>query len=143
MKINEIITRDPEVVRPETPLIAVAQKMNALDIGMLPVCDGERLVGMITDRDITVRGVAQARDPQTTRVEQIMTPEIIYCFDDEDIKDVAKTMEEKQIRRLPVLDRKKRLVGIVSLGDLAVRTGKEQLAGEVLERISEPSHGRS
>jgi CBS domain-containing protein len=143
MKINEIITRDPEVIRPETPLIAVAQKMNALDIGMLPVCDGERLVGMITDRDITVRGVAQARDPQTTRVEQIMTPEIIYCFDDEDVKDVAKTMEEKQVRRLPVLDREKRLVGIVSLGDLAVRTGKEQLAGEVLERISEPSHSRS
>jgi len=143
MKVNEIITRNPEVIHPETPLLAAAQKMNSLDIGMLPVCDGERLVGMITDRDITVRGVAQARDPQTTRVDQIMTPEIIYCFDDEDVKDVAKTMEEKQVRRLPVLNRDKRLVGIVSLGDLAVRTGEEKLAGEVLERISGPGHARS
>ena len=143
MKVNEIITRNPEVVHPESPLIAAAQKMNSLDIGMLPICDEGRLVGMITDRDITVRGVAQGHDPKTTRVEQVMTPDVIYCFEDEDVKDVAKKMEEKQVRRLPVLNREKRLVGIVSLGDLAVRTGKEKLAGEVLERVSEPGHARS
>lgn len=143
MKINEIITRDPEVIRPDAVLVDAAQRMNSLDVGMLPVCDGERLVGMITDRDITVRGVAQGHDPKTARVQEVMTPEVIYCFDDEDVKDVAKTMEEKQVRRLPVLNRDKRLVGIVSLGDLAVRTGKEKLAGEVLERVSEPGHARS
>ena len=143
MKVNEIITHDPEVIRPETALIEAAQKMKSLDIGMLPVCDGDRLVGVITDRDITVRGVAQGYDPKTARVQEVMTPEVIYCFEDEDVKDVAKKMEEKQVRRLPVLNREKRLVGIVSLGDLAVRTGKEKLAGEVLERVSKPGHPRS
>jgi CBS domain-containing protein len=143
MKVNEIITHDPQVIRPETALIEAAQKMKSMDIGMLPVCDGDRLVGMITDRDIAVRGVAQGYDPKTARVQEVMTPEVIYCFDDEDVKDVAKKMEEKQVRRLPVLNREKRLVGIVSLGDLAVRTGKEKLAGEVLERVSEPGHSRS
>ena len=143
MKVNEIITHDPEVIRPETTLIEAAQKMKSMDIGMLPVCDGDRLVGMITDRDIAVRGVAQGYDPKTARVQEVMTPEVIYCFDDEDVKDVAKKMEEKQVRRLPVLNREKRLVGIVSLGDIAVRTGKEKLAGEVLERVSEPGHSRS
>ena len=143
MKVNEIITHDPEVIRPETALIEAAQKMKSLDIGMLPVCDGDRLVGVITDRDITVRGVAQGNDPKTARVQEVMTPEVIYCFDDEDVKEAAKKMEEKQVRRLPVLNREKRLVGIVSLGDLAVRTGKEKLAGEVLERVSEPGHSRS
>jgi len=143
MKVNEIITRDPQVIRPETALIEAAQKMKSLDIGMLPVCDGDRLVGVITDRDITVRGVAQGSDPKTARVQEVMTPEVIYCFDDEDVKEAAKKMEEKQVRRLPVLNREKRLVGIVSLGDLAVRTGKEKLAGEVLERVSEPGHSRS
>ena len=143
MKVNEIITHDPEVIRPETALIEAAQKMKSLDIGMLPICDGDRLVGVITDRDITVRGVAQGYDPKTARVQEVMTPEVIYCFDDEDVKEAAKKMEEKQVRRLPVLNREKRLVGIVSLGDLAVRTGKEKLAGEVLERVSEPGHPRS
>ena len=143
MKVNEIITHDPQVIRPETTLIEAAQKMKSMDIGMLPVCDGDRLVGVITDRDITVRGVAQGYDPKTARVQEVMTPEVIYCFDDEDVKDVAKKMEEKQVRRLPVLNREKRLVGIVSLGDLAVRTGKEKLAAEVLERVSEPGHSRS
>jgi len=143
MKVNEIITHDPQVIRPETALIEAAQKMKSLDIGMLPVCDGDRLVGVITDRDITVRGVAQGYDPKTARVQEVMTPEVIYCFDDEDVKEAAKKMEEKQVRRLPVLNREKRLVGIVSLGDLAVRTGKEKLAGEVLERVSKPGHSRS
>jgi CBS domain-containing protein len=98
---------------------------------------------VITDRDITVRGVAQGYDPKTARVQEVMTPEVIYCFDDEDVKEAAKKMEEKKVRRLPVLNREKRLVGIVSLGDLAVRTGKEKLAGEVLERVSQPGHSRS
>ena len=100
------------------------------------------MVGMVTDRDITVRGVAQGCDPRTARVREVMTPDVIYCFDDEDVNEVAKKMEEKQVRRLPVLNRNKRLVGIVSLGDLAVRGGREKLAGEILGRVSEPGHPR-
>jgi CBS domain-containing protein len=142
MNVNEIITHDAEVIRPDTVLVEAAQKMNALDIGMLPVCDGDRLVGMVTDRDITVRGVAQGYDPKTARVRDVMTPEVIYCFEDEDVKEVARKMEDAQVRRLPVLNRNKRLVGIVSLGDLALRTGKEKLAGEILGRVSEPGHPR-
>ena len=143
MRINEIITRDPEVIRPDAVLVDAAQKMKSFDIGTLPVCEGDRLVGMISDRDITVRCVAQNHDPKTARVHEVMTPEVVYCFDDEDVKSVAKKMEEKQVRRLPVLNRENHLVGIVSLGDLAVRTGKGKLAGEVLERVSEQSHSRS
>ena len=143
MKINEIITPAPEVIRPDAVLVDAAQKMKSLDVGMLPVCDGERLVGMITDRDITVRGVALGDDPRTTPVQKVMSPEVFFCFEDADVNDVARQMEEKQIRRLPVLNRAKRLVGIVSLGDLAVRTGKDELAGEVLERVSEPPHERN
>ena len=143
MRISEIITRDPEVIRPDALLVDAAQKMKSLDVGTLPVCEGDRLVGMISDRDITVRGVAQNHDPKTALVQEVMTPEVIYCFEDEDVKSVAKKMEERQVRRLPVLNREKHLVGIVSLGDLAVRTGKGKLAGEVLERVSEPGHSRS
>jgi CBS domain-containing protein len=95
--------------------------MKALDVGALPVCDGERLVGMITDRDITLEATAQSRDPVTTLVRDCMRPEVIYCFEDEDVDEAERIMQEKQIRRLPVLTREKRLVGIVSLGDLATK----------------------
>jgi CBS domain-containing protein len=143
MKVNQITTRDPVVIHPDAVLVEAAQKMKSLDIGMLPICDGDRLVGTITDRDITVRAVAQGCDPKIARVRDVMTPEVIYCFEDEDVKEAAKKMEDKQVRRLPVLNRNKRLVGIVSLGDVAVRTGKEKLAGEALEHISGPRHPRA
>lgn len=137
MQIRDIETQQPKVVNPQCTLIEAAQMMKQLDVGALPVCDGERLVGIITDRDITVRGLAQGCNPHLTRVQQIMTRQIIYCREDQDVKEVAQLMEHKQIRRVPVLDDNKRLVGIISLGDLAVRTHNEPLAGEVLERISE------
>jgi CBS domain-containing protein len=113
--------------------------MKSLDVGMLPICENDRLVGTLTDRDITIRSVASGANPNTTTVRDAMTREIVYCFDDEDVEDAAEMMEQKQVRRLPVLSRSKRLVGIVSLGDLAVRTQREKLAGEVLERVSEPA----
>lgn len=137
MQIRDIETQHPQVIGPDCNLIQAAQMMKQLDVGALPVCDGDRLVGMITDRDITVRGLAQGSNPQLTPVQQIMTRQIIYCREDQDVQEVAKLMEQKQIRRLVVLDANKRLVGIVSLGDLAVRTHDEPLAGEVLERVSE------
>jgi CBS domain-containing protein len=116
--------------------------MQQLDIGPLPVCDGDRVVGMLTDRDITVRAVAEGRDPRTTTVRDVMTPDLVYGFEDQDIQDATRLMEQHQIRRLPVLNRAKRLVGMVSLGDLAVRAGNPPLAGEVLEQVSEPAAPR-
>jgi CBS domain-containing protein len=113
--------------------------MKSLDVGMLPICEKDRLVGTVTDRDITIRAVASGANPNTATVREAMTPDIVYCFDDEDVEDAAELMEQKQVRRLPVLSRDKRLVGILSLGDLAVRSQRDKLAGEVLERVSEPA----
>jgi CBS domain-containing protein len=138
MKISDIMSRDVEIVHPDNIIQEAAGKMKTLNIGSLPVCENRRLLGVITDRDITVRAVAAGQDPSTTKVSDAMTPELIYCFEDESVKEAAKLMERYQIRRLPILNREKHLVGIVSLGDLAVETGKDKLSGEVLEEISEP-----
>jgi CBS domain-containing protein len=138
MKIRDMLTKDPQVIRPDAMICEAARMMKQHDIGMLPVCDGERLVGSITDRDLTVRAVADACDPLSTRVRDIMTPNVFWCYDDQDIQEAAQLMEEKQIRRLPIVNRDKRLVGIISLGDLALRTQNERLAEEVLECVSEP-----
>ncbi|MEW6296415.1 MAG: CBS domain-containing protein [Thermodesulfobacteriota bacterium] len=142
MQLKEIMTQGVDVISPDATLQEAAAKMKTLDVGPLPVCDGDRLVGMLTDRDIAVRAVAEGRDPTTTPVREVMTPEVIYCFEDQSVEEAAKLMEEKQIRRLPILNRNKWLVGIVSLGDLAVGTGDQQLAGEVLEQVSEPAEPR-
>jgi CBS domain-containing protein len=139
MKLRDVMTREVEVVHPEASVTEAAEKMRSLDVGPLPVCDGDRLVGMITDRDVTVRATAQGRDPGTVRVREVMTPDVFYCFEDEDVKNAAQIMRDRQVRRLVVLDRDKRLVGIVSLGDLAVDTGDDKLSGRTLEKISEPA----
>ncbi|HEX2171755.1 MAG TPA: CBS domain-containing protein [Dehalococcoidia bacterium] len=138
-QIREIMTPNVEVIRPDTPLQEAARKMKDLDVGVMPVCDGDRLVGMLTDRDITVRATAEGRDPKSTQTRDVMTPSVAYCYEDQDVRDAARMMEDAQIRRLPIVSREKRLVGIVSLGDLAVETGDDRLTGETLESISEPS----
>jgi CBS domain-containing protein len=139
MKVRDILTKDPEVVHPEAGISEAARKMKDHDIGMLPVCDGNRLVGSITDRDIAIRAVADKRDPSSTRVRDIMTAKVCYCFEDSDLEEAAQIMEEQQIRRLPVLNAQKRLIGIVSIGDLAVRSRDERLLEEVMERVCEPA----
>jgi CBS domain-containing protein len=139
MQLKDIMTPGVEVVSPQATLQEAAQKMKQFDIGPLPICDGEQLVGMLTDRDITVRAVAEGWDPQTTSVQKAMSPDLVYGLEDQDIQDAARLMEQYQIRRLPVVNRNKRLVGIVSLGDLAVGGTDQSLAGEVLEQVSEPS----
>ena len=139
MRVSEVMTRDAECIGPDATLQQAAEKMKSLDVGSLPVCDNDRLAGMLTDRDITVRSVSDGHDPRTDRVRDAMTPKVIYCSEDQDIAEAAKLLKENQIRRLPVLNRDKRLVGIVSLGDLAVETHDEQLAGSTLEAVSEPS----
>lgn len=138
MRVSEVMTRSVTCIRPEASLQEAAAKMKSLDIGPLPVCDdNNQLVGMLTDRDITVRATAEGEDPTVIRVRDVMTPEVVYCFEDDLVSEAARVMQEKQVRRLVVLDRDRRLVGIVSLGDLAVETGDEELAGQTLGEVSE------
>lgn len=139
MKVADVMTRSVDVANPDARLDEAAERMRQLDAGVLPVVDGDKVVGMITDRDITVRATAEGRDPVTTKVSEIMTSEVVFTYDDEDVKDAAKLMQEHQVRRLVVLNREKKLVGIVSLGDLAVDTKDDKLKGQVLEDISKPA----
>ena len=115
-----------------------AEKMRDLDVGFLPVCDGYRFIGVVTDRDIVVRGLAEGRDPAQA-VADVMSTDVVYCYDDQDVSEAARVMEQHQIRRLLVLDRDKNLAGIVSLGDVVVETTDDAQAGKTLEAISEPS----
>jgi CBS domain-containing protein len=139
MQVSKAMTRGAECVRPDNTLQEAAERMKALDVGALPVCEGERLVGVLTDRDITIRSVCDGHDPWTDRVREAMTPRVFYCFEDQDVTEAGKVMRDKQVRRLPVLDRSKHLVGIVSLGDLAVETGDENLTCNTLRAVSEPA----
>jgi CBS domain-containing protein len=140
MQLKDIMTPKPECTRPDATLQEAASRMRDLDVGPLPVCgENDRLVGMITDRDIAIRAVAEGKDPKTATVREAMSEDIVYGFEDQDVGDAARVMEQKQIRRLVVLDRDKRLVGIVSLGDIAVEAGDREKAGEILQEVSEPS----
>jgi CBS domain-containing protein len=140
MQLNRIMTEYVEVIALEMSIQEAAEQMRTLDVGVLPVCHGGRLVGMLTDRDLAIRAVADGRDPKITTVEEIMTRQIASCFEDQDIEEAERVMEKNQIRRLPVLDHDNRIVGIVSLGDLAIKDD-ENRAGVTLERVSE--HSRS
>jgi CBS domain-containing protein len=136
MKVSEIMTRDVRLIEPNQTIRDAARLMAELDAGTMPVREGDRLVGMITDRDIAVRAVAEGRGPDTP-VREVMTDEVKYCFEDDDTKDVARNMADIQVRRLPVLTRDKRLVGIISLGDM-VLSDESGKAGEAVAGISQP-----
>jgi CBS domain-containing protein len=141
MLVTNIMTRGVQCAHPDMTIREAAEVMKDFDVGVLPVCDDDdRLVGMLTDRDIAVRAVAEGKDPRTTRASDIMTPEVVYCFEEQDVVDAAKLMEAKQIRRLVVLNSDKRLVGILSLCDLAIKTRDEMLVGEAVEAISGPTN---
>jgi len=133
------MTTNVEVIRPDASLQEAASRMDALDVGPLPVCEGDKVVGVITDRDITVRATATGQDPYLGQVQDVMSRDVVYAYEDQDVSEAARMMQDKQIRRLIVLDRNDKLVGIVSLGDLAVQTNNDQLSGQTLESISEPS----
>lgn len=140
MKVNEIMTREIDVVSPETTLRDAAERMNALDVGVLPVCDKDRLVGVITDRDITVRATADGLDPFATQVGEVMSKdELITCFEDEEVDAATQKMRDKRVRRLPVLNADRRLVGILALGDIAVDQPDEGAAAQTLKAVSRPS----
>ena len=140
MRISEMMTRDVKCTRPDASLIDAARQMKKLDIGALPVCGkNDRLIGMITDRDIVVRAVADHRDLEETKVQDVMTPDIQFCMEEQPVEHAAHIMRERQIRRLVVLNKDRRLVGIISLGDIAVDTGDEHVAASALEGISQPA----
>lgn len=139
MKLKDIMTREVEIVHPDDSLQTAAQKMRYRDVGFLPVCDGERLIGVLTDRDIALRATANGVDPRTSLSRDWFTTPVVYCFDDQDVDEAAQLMREHQIRRLVILGRHdKRLVGVVSLGDLATNV-EERQSGKVLQEVSEPA----
>jgi len=136
MKIKDVMTTSVECVRPETTLQEAAAKMKSLNVGSLPVCEGDRPIGIITDRDIVVRAIAEGRDPRTTRVPEAMTAEVVSVPETADVKEAARLMKDRQIRRIVVVDPNKRVVGIVSLGDIAVDAHDDKMSGDVLEKVS-------
>ncbi len=140
MKVSEAMTHEVRVVNPEQSIREAAQMMAELDAGALPVGEQDRLVGMITDRDIAVRAVAQGKSP-ATRIREVMTDDVKYCFDDQELEDVARNMADIQLRRLPVVNREKRLVGIVAIADIAAAEEPE-VVGDAVSGISEPTGGQ-
>jgi CBS domain-containing protein len=136
MKVSEAMSRDVRIASPSQPICEIAKLMADMDVGVLPVGENDRLVGIITDRDIAVRAVANKKSPETS-VRDVMSTEILYCYEDEDLEDVADNMSIQKIRRLPVLNRDKRLVGIISIADLAMAE-EPQTTGQTVADISEP-----
>ena len=136
MKVSKIMSRDVTLLNPQQTICVAASLMAEIDAGALPVGENDRLVGMITDRDIVVRAVAQGRSADT-KVADVMSKEVLYCFDTDNIDDVARNMGKARVRRLPVVNRDKRLVGIVSLGDLA-RNDDATNIGQTMTRVSTP-----
>lgn len=135
-QVADIMSTRVQVVEPQQSLRAAAQLMKQFDVGSLPVCDGKRLLGMVTDRDLALRAVAEGLAPDSACVSDVMTPDVEYCTEDQDTQDVMRQMGDKQLRRLPVVDADHRLVGIVSLGDLATRQRADIDA--TVRAISEP-----
>ncbi len=135
MKVSECMSTDVEIASPDDTLRDVARTMREIDAGSMPVGENDRLVGMITDRDIVVRAIAEGMGPDAT-VRQAMSTHVRWCYDDEDVADVSEQMGEHKIRRLPVLNRDKRLIGIISLGDVAHTDGVT--SGRALHEITEP-----
>lgn len=142
--VSEVMTRNVQFVTPQENLLRAAQMMDELNVGALPVCDGDHLVGMLTDRDITVRGTAAGRAPNEAKVEDVMSGDVRWCFEDQSLDEVMQQMADSQIRRVPVVshDEQHKLIGIVALGDIATKTGEGMQANQteqLVEKISSPS----
>ena len=140
MKIRDIMSSPVETISPKATITEAAEKMKSFDVGVLPVEQENKVLGMITDRDIVVRAIAKKLDPQNTKVERAMTREVMSCSGEDDVETAAKMMEDRQIHRLLVLGSDDSLVGILSIADLACRDRDEHLTYKVLERICEPAH---
>lgn len=136
MKVSDAMSHDVQMTSPKQSIQDAAKIMAKIDAGVLPVAENDRLVGVVTDRDIAIRAVAEGKSP-TTKVRDVMTDEVLYCFDDQDLEEVAQNMAEMKVRRMPVVNRQKQLVGIISLGDLA-RNEDAGTTGEAISTISQP-----
>jgi len=136
MKVSDVMTRDVKLVSPKQSICEAAKLMAECDAGALPVGEDDRLVGVVTDRDIAIRAVAERKSPDTP-VAEVMTRQVLYCFEDESIEHVAQNMGEQKVRRLPVMNREKRLVGILSIGDVS-RTTKPNTTGKAMAAITQP-----
>lgn len=143
MQVRDCMTTGVRIINPTTTLREAAQLMREQDTGFLPVGDNDRLVGSITDRDITIRAVCEGKDPNATPVREAMSEHIVYCFDDQDTGEAAELMCQKQIRRLAVLNHDKRLVGVLSLGDIAERDSDKSPAERALEGVSHHQPGNA
>jgi CBS domain-containing protein len=137
-RVAEVMTRGVRTMTPNETIRQAAQAMEELDIGAIPVCDGDRILGMVTDRDLVVRGIAQGRPADQTPIRDVMTSDVCWVYEDQSVDEANLQMAGKQIRRMPVVDRDKHLVGMLSLGDVAVKASGVS-AGQALEDISEPA----
>ena len=138
MQVKEIMTTNFEMINSTEPITEAAKKMKSLNIGVLPVKEDNKIVGMITDRDMVVRALAENKEAESITVKDVMSPEIAHCSSEDNIEDAANIMKEKKMRRLIVIDSENAPIGIVSLGDIAAKADSEQLVGQTLEAISQP-----
>jgi CBS domain-containing protein len=138
MRVDEIMSKNVETLPPTATLVEAARKMKDLDVGMIPICDGEKVQGVLTDRDIVINAVAHEQNPSNSSVSDFLTGHPRWVYSDSDVEQAAQIMKDEQIRRLIVVDRNKKLVGVVSLGDISTRA-EEGIAGDALEDISQPS----
>lgn len=136
MKAKDCMSMNVEIGRPNMTLTEAAMKMKNGDFGILPIGEGDKLIGMVTDRDLAVRAVAAGKDPNKSLVGEVMTNKVLYCFEDQDVNDVVRNLGANQVRRLPVLNRQKRLVGILSLGNLSMSDAKADCIDDALAKIS-------
>jgi CBS domain-containing protein len=141
-QVKDVMSPQAEVISPDATTEEAAGVMKSLDIGVLPVCDEEGLVGILTDRDVVMRVIGEKRDPKAVRVGEAMTPNIIYCFEDEDVGKAASLLEAHHIHRLPVLNRERNLVGVVSIDDLAAAGEDHPIGSHLLKEMSQSSHPR-
>lgn len=140
--LREVMTTNVTTLLPSATVHQAAQQMKTLNVGSIPICERNQLVGMITDRDIVVRVVAERHNAEMQHIQDVMTTQVDYCYEDQDVEEAAQVMQDRQVRRLPIIDRDNHLVGIVSLGDLAVKTNEEKTMAQALEQISLPAEPR-
>jgi CBS domain-containing protein len=137
MKVKDIMTKNVVVIQPDNTVQEAGQKMRDFDIGIMPVCENDRIEGMLTDRDIVVRSIASGQNPVASKVRDVMSTVVFFCYEEESLEEAGKIMKLNQVHRLIVMDHNKRITGILSLGDLILKSGDDVLAGEILKRISE------
>jgi CBS domain-containing protein len=137
MHVKEVMSNRPEFLPPTTPLIKITEEMRLHDFGFVPIGENDRLIGVVTDRDVAIRGVGNGKDPNSLQAKDVMTKKVLYCYEDDNIKDAAESMCKQQVHRLIVLNKDKRMTGILSLGDIARKSKNEKLSGHIIEAISQ------